>query len=71
MGTFSKVLKYKKPNLPVDKKIKELDEQLRKLLERQLQIAPQEFILLQDLPLETLQFQKFLQSQQFHQHMKM
>jgi hypothetical protein len=32
MGTFSKVLKYKKPNLPIDEKIKKLDKELKKTL---------------------------------------
>lgn len=32
MGTFSKVLKYKKPNLPIDEKIKNLDRELKKTL---------------------------------------
>ena len=32
MGTFSKVLKYKKPTLPIDEKIKKLDVELKKTL---------------------------------------
>jgi len=32
MGTFSKVLKYKKPSLPIDEKIRKLDKELKKTL---------------------------------------
>lgn len=32
MGTFSKVLKYKKPSLPLDEKIRKLDKELKKTL---------------------------------------